>query len=75
MQANATAVENLSFNASRGVTIDSGGMLPIQGALPLLSRGTCVGAVAASGGEPEQDDDVVMAGVIAFTCLSSGRAN
>lgn len=75
MQANATAVENLSFNAHRCVAFDSAGMVPIQGALPLLSRGTCVGAVAASGGEPDQDDDVAMAGVTAFTCLSSGRAN
>jgi glc operon protein GlcG len=75
MQANATTVENLSFAPHRGIPFDSGGIVPIQGALPLLSRGICVGAVAASGGEPDQDDEVARAGVSAFGWLSPGRAH
>jgi glc operon protein GlcG len=75
MQANSTAIENLSFDPRRGVTFDSAGILPIQGALPLLTRGICVGAVAASGGEPEQDEEVALAGATAFAGLSASRSH
>jgi glc operon protein GlcG len=74
MQANTTTVENLCFDSRRSVNLDYG-PLPIQGAMPLLSRGVCVGAVAASGGEPDQDEEVARAGATAFAGLSAARKN
>lgn len=40
--------------------------LPIQGGLPLFSGEACVGAIAASGGTPVQDEAIAKAGVDAF---------
>lgn len=42
------------------------GRLPIQGGLPVLVDGVCVGAVAVSGGTPDQDETIAIAGLNAF---------
>ena len=34
-----------------------------QGALPIFKNGELVGAVGASGGLPQEDEDVVQAGI------------
>ena len=40
--------------------------LPIQGGLPLFSGDACVGAIAASGGTPVQDETIAKAGADVF---------
>ncbi len=42
------------------------GATPLQGGLPLVSRGKVVGAVGVSGNTPQEDEDIARAGVAAF---------
>jgi glc operon protein GlcG len=39
------------------------GILPIQGGVPLLSAGECVGAIGVSGVQSHEDEQVANAGV------------
>tara|TARA_B100001750_G_C15252630_1_gene468632 strand:+ start:140 stop:556 length:417 start_codon:yes stop_codon:yes gene_type:complete len=49
------------FNAF--TTIQNGNFIMGQGALPIFKNGELVGAVGASGGLPQEDEDVVQAGI------------
>lgn len=42
------------------------GILPIQGGVPMLSNGECVGAIGVSGVQSHEDEQVANAGVAAL---------
>ena len=39
------------------------GITPIQGGLPIVVEGTCVGAVGISGVQSHQDEQIAAAGI------------
>ena len=44
----------------------SGRMLPVQGALPIIQNGQIVGAIGGSGGSAQQDEDCARVGLAAL---------
>lgn len=42
-------------------------VLPVQGGLPIMSDGTCVGAVGISGVQSHEDEQIAAAGIRAIT--------
>jgi glc operon protein GlcG len=52
------------FGAVSAMT--GGRAIPRQGALPITIDGRCVGAVGASGGSSQEDEDAVRAGIEAL---------
>jgi glc operon protein GlcG len=42
-------------------------VLPVQGGLPIMSDGTCVGAVGVSGVQSHEDEQIAAAGIKAVT--------
>jgi glc operon protein GlcG len=42
-------------------------VLPVQGGLPIMSDGTCVGAVGVSGVQSHEDEQVAAAGIQALS--------
>jgi len=42
------------------------GILPVQGGLPILVDGTCVGGIGVSGVQSHQDDQIAQAGIDAL---------
>jgi glc operon protein GlcG len=43
------------------------GATPLQGGVPLISGGKVVGAIGVSGNTPQEDEDIAVAGAMAFT--------
>jgi uncharacterized protein GlcG (DUF336 family) len=43
------------------------GITPIQGGLPIVVEGTCVGGIGASGVQSHEDEQIVAAGIKAIT--------
>jgi glc operon protein GlcG len=50
----------------RPATLTFPGRLPVQGGLPILHQGQCVGAIGVSGVKSHEDEQVAAAGVAAF---------
>ena len=42
------------------------GILPVQGGLPIVADGTCIGGVGVSGVQSHQDDQIAQAGIDAL---------
>ena len=42
------------------------GILPVQGGLPIVVEGTCVGGIGVSGVQSHQDDQIAQAGIDAL---------
>jgi uncharacterized protein GlcG (DUF336 family) len=42
-------------------------VLPVQGGLPIMAEGTCVGAVGISGVQSHEDEQIAAAGIHALT--------
>jgi len=42
------------------------GILPVQGGVPILADGTCVGAVGVSGVQSHEDEQIAQAGIDAL---------
>jgi glc operon protein GlcG len=42
-------------------------VLPVQGGLPIMSEGTCVGAVGVSGVQSHEDEQIAAAGIQALS--------
>jgi uncharacterized protein GlcG (DUF336 family) len=42
------------------------GILPVQGGLPIVAEGTCIGAVGVSGVQSQQDEQIAQAGIDAL---------
>ena len=49
-----------------GTVIEGGGMLFLQGAVPIMKNGQLVGAMGCSGAASQQDEDAANAGVAAM---------
>jgi uncharacterized protein GlcG (DUF336 family) len=42
------------------------GILPVQGGMPIVADGTCIGAVGVSGVQSHQDEQIAQAGIDAL---------
>ena len=42
------------------------GILPVQGGLPIVAEGTCVGGIGVSGVQSHQDDQIAQSGIDAL---------
>jgi uncharacterized protein GlcG (DUF336 family) len=42
------------------------GILPVQGGVPIVADGTCIGAVGVSGVQSQQDEQIAQAGIDAL---------
>ena len=42
------------------------GILPVQGGMPIIADGTCIGAVGVSGVQSQQDEQIAQAGIDAL---------
>lgn len=42
------------------------GILPVQGGVPIIADGTCIGAVGVSGVQSQQDEQIAQAGIDAL---------
>ena len=42
------------------------GILPVQGGVPIVAEGTCIGAVGVSGVQSQQDEQIAQAGIDAL---------
>jgi glc operon protein GlcG len=42
------------------------GVLPVQGGMPIVADGTCIGAVGVSGVQSQQDEQIAQAGIDAL---------
>ena len=50
----------------RTAMIKMPGILPVQGGLPIVADGTCIGAVGVSGVQSQQDEQIAQAGIDAL---------
>jgi glc operon protein GlcG len=51
----------------RPATLMFPGRLPVQGGLPILYEGECVGAIGVSGVKSPEDEQIASAGLVALT--------
>jgi len=71
-RASGELTENALAPVFRGLMAMEGGhMIPGQGALPVYRDGEIVGAVGCSGGAPDEDEAVALAGVTSIGLTSS----
>lgn len=63
MRAPTAALEQRIAASPQLLALDS---MPLQGGLPILVDGECVGAIGVSGGTGEQDETVGRAGIAAL---------
>ncbi len=64
LRSSGELTDNAQSPVSRGLmAMLDGRMIPGQGALPVFRNGEIVGAVGASGGASQQDEDVARAGI------------
>ena len=64
LRSSGELTENAQSPVSRGLmAMLDGRMIPGQGALPVYRNGELIGAVGASGGSSQQDEDVARAGI------------
>ena len=52
--------------AGRTEMIKMPGILPVQGGLPIVADGACIGAVGVSGVQSHQDEQIAQAGIDAL---------
>jgi glc operon protein GlcG len=50
----------------RTAMIKMPGILPVQGGMPIVAEGTCIGAVGVSGVQSHQDEQIAQAGIDAL---------
>ena len=51
---------------SRPELMQMPGILPVQGGVPIVAEGTCVGAVGVSGVQSHEDEQIAQAGIDAL---------
>lgn len=54
------------IKAGRTAMLKMPGILPVQGGVPILVDGTCIGAVGVSGVQSHEDEQIANAGVAAL---------
>lgn len=52
--------------AGRVVMMKMPGILPVQGGVPILAEGVCVGSVGVSGVQSDEDEQIAQAGIAAL---------
>ena len=52
--------------SGRTVMMKMPGILPVQGGVPIVADGTCIGAVGVSGVQSHQDEQIAQAGIDAL---------
>ena len=52
--------------SGRTVMMKMPGILPVQGGMPIIVEGTCVGGVGVSGVQSHQDEQIAQAGIDAL---------
>lgn len=62
----ATGVWEARVTAGRVATMMLPGVLPVQGGLPILVEGVCVGGVGVSGVQSHEDEQIAAAGIAAL---------
>ena len=50
----------------RNAMLKMPGILPVQGGVPIVAEGTCVGAVGVSGVQSHEDEQIAQAGIDAL---------
>lgn len=54
-------------NAGRPELMKMPGVLPVQGGVPIIVEGTCVGGIGASGAQSPDDEQIAKAGIDALS--------
>lgn len=54
------------IKAGRTAMLRMPGILPVQGGVPIIAEGTCVGAVGVSGVQSHEDEQIAQAGIDAL---------
>jgi uncharacterized protein GlcG (DUF336 family) len=54
------------IKGGRAAMIKMPGILPVQGGMPIVADGTCIGAVGVSGVQSQQDEQIAQAGIDAL---------
>jgi len=54
------------IKSGRTAMIKMPGILPVQGGMPIVADGTCIGAVGVSGVQSQQDEQIAQAGIDAL---------
>jgi len=54
------------IKGGRTAMIKMPGILPVQGGMPIVAEGTCIGAVGVSGVQSHQDEQICQAGIDAL---------
>ena len=72
MKASSAALSRLPTRRLEEITKDRNGMLrfpgrlPIQGGLPIMHEGECIGGIGVSGVQSSEDEEVAAAGLAAL---------
>ncbi len=64
MRRSTKDIEDLAKTRNTLLAIPN--LLPVQGGLPILVEGACVGAVGVSGMQSHQDEEIARAGIAAL---------
>ena len=59
------------IKAGRTSMLKMPGILPVQGGVPIVAEGTCIGAVGVSGVQSHEDEQIAQAGIDALLGKSS----
>lgn len=62
----STGVWEDRVTAGRVSTLNMPGILPVQGGLPIMVEGACVGGIGVSGVTSQQDEAIAVAGLAAL---------
>ena len=54
------------IKAGRTSMLKMPGILPVQGGVPIIAEGTCIGAVGVSGVQSHEDEQIAQAGIDAL---------
>jgi uncharacterized protein GlcG (DUF336 family) len=54
------------IKAGRTAMLKMPGILPVQGGVPIIAEGTCIGAVGVSGVQSHEDEQIAQAGIDAI---------
>jgi len=54
------------IKGGRTAMIKMPGILPVQGGMPIVADGTCIGGVGVSGVQSQQDEQIAQAGIDAL---------
>jgi glc operon protein GlcG len=66
MSRRATGMWEKLIQDGRIGMLNMPGILPVQGGLPILVDGTCVGGIGVSGVQSQQDEQIANAGIAAL---------